>query len=83
MPRRLSAYPDNRKRNIRRLPTQREQDLPTEPGRYWWTEWKALVDVVKLPRRAGLWVTPPGAASVPIKITTMIAGRFIKDTASC
>jgi len=45
---------------------------PTLPGRYYWTEWKAEVEVIK--RGRTLYVTPPGG--VELKITPSIAGQF-------
>lgn len=54
-----------------RRPTNRSQ-LPTEPGAYYWSEWKATVDVTK--RGKYLYVTPPGG--VEVRITPYIAGTF-------
>lgn len=49
-------------------------DIPTEPGRYYWSEWKAFVDVVRKGR--SLFVTPPASTAVEVKITNNIAGSF-------
>jgi len=48
--------------------------IPSEPGSYYWTEWKVNVDVVR--KRGGhhLYVTPPGG--VEVRVTHHIAGSF-------
>lgn len=46
--------------------------LPTEPGSYYWTEWKCMVQVEA--RGKNLVVTPPGG--VQVRVTPRIAGEF-------
>lgn len=49
--------------------------MPTEPGRYYWTEWSANVEVTR--RRGKLYVTPPGG--IEIAVTPNIAGTFMRN----
>lgn len=48
--------------------------LPTEPGRYYWSEWKVIVDVYR--KRGGkyLYVKPP--SGVEVRVSPFIAGTF-------
>lgn len=50
------------------------RQLPTKPGIYWWSTWKALVEVVK--RGSALYVTPPARTAVEVRISPRIAGEF-------
>lgn len=50
--------------------------IPTKPGTYYWDEWGAHVKVVK--RGKVLYVTPPGANRIEIKVTPNIAGVFVE-----
>lgn len=66
-------------RAMRRLPRAKikrrnNPTMPTQPGRYYWSEWKAEVDVYRKRSRAKLYVTPPGG--VEIEVTPNIAGTF-------
>lgn len=45
---------------------------PTAPGRFFWSEWNAEVEVFKKGRK--LFVTPPGGVTIPV--TPHLAGRF-------
>ena len=56
-----------------RRPTNRTA-LPTQPGWYFWSEWKTVVDVYR--KRGGkyLYVKPPGG--IEVRITPYIAGTF-------
>lgn len=56
-----------------RRPTNRTA-LPTQPGRYHWSEWKAVVHVYRKRGGKHLYVTPPGG--VEVRITPYIAGTF-------
>lgn len=62
-----------RKPARKRVPTNTSR-LPTEPGLYYWSEWKAHVNVYR--KRGGkyLYVVPPGGAEV--RVTPFIAGTF-------
>lgn len=51
--------------------------LPKMPGRYWWTEWNAWAFVYKCPGSTTLWVDPPIAHPIPVKITPRVAGDFL------
>jgi len=48
--------------------------MPTEPGRYYWSEWDAVVTVYRKHRGRQLHVTPPGG--IEIMVTPNIAGKF-------
>lgn len=50
--------------------------LPTKPGKYFWDEWGAVVDITKKGR--SLWVTPPTAGAIPVRISRRTAGIFVK-----
>lgn len=51
---------------------------PKVPGWYYWSEYKANVEVYR--RRGKLYVMPPGQLSVEVAVTPRIAGTF-KPTA--
>lgn len=50
------------------------KSVPNEPGRYFWSEWRAVVDVFA--RRKKLFVTPPGGVTIPV--TPYLAGHFTR-----
>ena len=50
--------------------------LPTEPGRYFWDEWKREVDVYKVGN--SLWVNMSVNGYQNVKISNKIAGTFTK-----
>jgi hypothetical protein len=50
------------------------KSAPTEPGRYFWSEWRAVVEVFA--RRKKLFVTPPGGVTIPV--TPHLAGHFTR-----
>jgi hypothetical protein len=57
------------------LPKQRERaTLPTQPGRYHWSEWKCTVEVYRKRGGVHLYVCPPGG--VEVRVTPQIAGTF-------
>lgn len=58
-----------------RRPTNASK-LPEVPGMYYWTEWDCIIKIYSKPRCKGLYVTPPGASAVEVKITPFIAGKF-------
>lgn len=66
----------------KRMPPQHLHPLPTTPGRYFWTEWNAVVDVHRVPgSHKKLFVIPPGAgAGIPVVISEFIAGDFTRPT---
>lgn len=51
--------------------------IPKTPGRYFWDEWGQVVDVYKKSGMKGLYVTPPTAGAIELKITSRIAGIFV------
>jgi hypothetical protein len=51
------------------------QRLPTEPGRYFWSEWGKEVDVYR--KGTSLWVRVYSHWQ-PVKISPRIAGTFTK-----
>ena len=51
-----------------------KQELPTEPGRYYWSTWKATVEVYRKKGGRYLYVCPPGG--IELRITPRIAGTF-------
>lgn len=63
-----------RKPTGNRRPTN-ASTLPTEPGPYYWSEWKTVVDVYR--KRGGkyLYVKPPSGTEV--RISPFIAGTFV------
>lgn len=63
-----------------------ERELPSAPGRYYWSEWNCVVEVGMAPpfnwrrprhsERNALCVLPFPGFPKPIKITPKIAGYF-------
>jgi hypothetical protein len=53
-----------------------DRKIPTEPGRYWWSEWKCNVDVYRKRGGRHLYVTPPGG--VEVRVSHKIAGTFLR-----
>jgi hypothetical protein len=58
---------------VRRVSSCRD-DIPTFPGKWYWTAWHSTVTVVK--RGNSLYVTPPCTGAVEVKVTPNIAGSF-------
>lgn len=50
--------------------------LPKGPGLYYWSAWKAVVRVYKKKGGRHLYVKPPGARAVEVRISPRIAGEF-------
>lgn len=72
----LDQYKLRRKPVQTRRPLNRSE-LPTKPGRYYWSEWKAVVDVyTKGPRCRALFVVPPVRGGIEVRISPFIAGTF-------
>ena len=51
--------------------------LPTKPGRYFWSEYGQVVELVKKRGSKSLFVTPPIKGAVQIRVTDRIAGTFV------
>lgn len=62
------------KRPLRKRRPVNTSSLPTEPGRYHWSEWKCEVDVYRKRGGKHLYVVPPNG--VEVRITPFIAGTF-------
>lgn len=60
-------------KQVRRISSWRD-DIPTFPGKWYWTAWHSTVEVVK--RGKSLYVTPPCTGAVEVKVTPNIAGSF-------
>jgi hypothetical protein len=52
--------------------------LPAMPGRYFWDAHGTHVEVYRKPGVDGLYVTPPGAHAVEVRVTARIAGTFVR-----
>lgn len=62
--------------SVRRKPcTYYNQDIPKTPGVYYWIEWGENVEVIK--RGKHLYVTPPIAGGIEVRVSGRIAGHFL------
>lgn len=61
--------------SVRKKPcTLFNKTAPVTPGRYYWSEYKCEVDVIK--RGRYLYVTPPGSVAVEVRVSPRIAGTW-------
>lgn len=68
-----SRQPSIRKIDYRRL----ADPIPTKPGRYFWSEYGQVVELTRKRGGKHLYVIPPIAGAIQIRVTNRIAGSFV------